>query len=190
MSTTIFNARVSFAPKVKTSTNGEYVLLNASKKAGKTSDGQPIYNEYHLSVWGERDVSLARNLGVGDYITFTIERERLESWTGQDGKVRPYLSGNVRTGEICAVYTNKPSAGLFAYEQEAQTRREAAKSQRPATPAPTPAPTQTSATTPVGNGLIQPVPAQQYAPAPAQQYAPAPAQQYAPPAMNGIEVPF
>ena len=96
MSTTIFNARVSFEPRSKKASNGEeFVLLNASKRAGKDSNGQPVYNEYHLTVWG-RDVALARNLGVGDYITFTIEREQLEVWTGKDGKSRPYLSGNVR----------------------------------------------------------------------------------------------
>ena len=39
MSTTVFQARVSFQPKVKTSVNGEYVLLNASKKTGQNSRG-------------------------------------------------------------------------------------------------------------------------------------------------------
>ena len=157
-----------------------------ARKLGKTAEGQPQYSEYHLAVWGERESALARNLGVGDYITFTLEREKIE-FRESNGKVYPFLSGNVRPGELCAVYTNKPSAGLFAYEQEAQTKREAAKAQRAATPAPAAvpaapvAPATYAAPAPaaakVGNGLIQPVPQAQPAP---QAYAPAATAGYAP----------
>ena len=186
MSTTIFNARIGFDPKVKTaSAGGEYVLLNVSKRSGKDQNGQPVYSEFHLAVWGERDVALARRLGVGDYITFTIERERVETWTGQDGKCHPFMSGNVRTGELCAVYTNKPSAGLFQYEQEAENQRAAHKAQQKVVaPAPTPAPA------PATNGLIQPVQQQYTASVPTPAPASAPSTQYSSPVMNGIEVPF
>ena len=210
MSTSIFNARIKFAPKVGTASNGnEYVLLNVSKKAGKDSDGNAVYNEYHLVVWGRYDVELAKALNVGDRICFGIEKERVSYRTDQKtGKVYPFISGDVATGELAAVYTNSPSQGLFAYAQaqaQAYAARKAANQapseliQQAPVPQVTPAvPQAAPAMAPAPQAapqMVAPTPAPMVAPAasvqmtaPAPQVAPLPTQ---PQAMSaGFTVPF
>lgn len=199
MSTSIFNARVKFQPKVGSASNGnEYVLLNVSKKAGKDADGAPIYNEYHLIVWGKYDVELAKALSINDRVCVGIEKERVSYRTDQKtGKVYPFISGDVATGELAAVYTNSPSAGLFAYTQAQQAAYAARKA---ANPAPSeliqqaPAATQAApamAATQAAPQMVAPAPAPMAAPAaPAQMSAPAMAAPAAPQAASAMAAPM
>ena len=175
MSYMVVNAKVKFAPKVgRASTGDEYVLLNATKREGRDAAGNAVFVEYHLAVWGQFDVELAKNLSAGDRITFGVEKIRPNVRIDEKtGKYYPYISGNVCSGELSAVYSNTPSPSLFAYEQSQQARREEAKRQREAaqnnTPTPQAYPQQTMAT----NGLLQPVTANQFAtPAPVAPTAP------------------
>lgn len=192
MSTSIFNARIKFAPKVGTASNGnEYVLLNVSKKAaGKDADGSPIYNEYHLVVWGRYDVELAKALNVGDHVCVGIEKERVSYRTDQKtGKVYPFISGDVATGELAAVYTNSPSQGLFAY---AQAQAQAYAARKAANQAPseliqqTPVPQVTPAVPQAAPAMAPAAPAPQAAP---QMVAPTPAPMVAPAASVQMTAP-
>lgn len=131
----IFNSRI-YSKKVFTSKNGsEYVLLNVSKYAGKNKEGLSLYNEVHLAVWGQFDVELAKALDKGDHITFSLDNEKVNTWTDQNGQPHPYIQGNCVVGELCACYTNHPSAGLYNYAQRKEQQRQATPVVAVATPA-------------------------------------------------------
>lgn len=144
--TNISDARVKFLPTIKNTTDSKpYVQLTVSEYAGKNADGTPHYNEYHLFVWNKYDIELAKSLGVGDRIVVTLERCKICYRIDQNtGKVYPYISGNVCTNSISAIYTNTPSDGLRNYEAAQQQRRDGLKQQNHT----------------VGNELIQQQPAQ------------------------------